>query len=215
MRVSMVRVVLIFTLIPKYRCKMINSTGCGKMFICTHCAHTCAYALVLNETPGPEQKTLIPQWCKQKGATSESTLDLFLLKDVQYFLSAVAVLAHVELCSFLLFSHHFGKKQWQRSGCWDNEKKKKVNWYINMNTKKVHFWIRHGMSTEITKTQWVEVWIALLKPAALPLKARAQYVFNSCFSSLWTNWFHDWREKTLEKICLKLRYSNWNSLLNQ
>ncbi len=44
--------VLIFTHIPTYKYKLVDHTLCMKLCLCTHYAHICAYALLINEGPG-------------------------------------------------------------------------------------------------------------------------------------------------------------------
>ncbi len=50
----MLRVVLIFTHIPMYKYKLVDPTLCVKLFLRTHYAHICVYALLINEGPGQE-----------------------------------------------------------------------------------------------------------------------------------------------------------------
>ena len=50
---SMVRAVLIFKHIPKY--KLINSTLCAGMMIHFHCTYLHAYALLIDKGPGVQR----------------------------------------------------------------------------------------------------------------------------------------------------------------
>ncbi len=50
--VNMLRGVLMFTNISTYKYKLVNPILYVKLFLCTHYAHICAYALLIIEGPG-------------------------------------------------------------------------------------------------------------------------------------------------------------------